>query len=513
MTAPALFIVFPFAFGLFEVLFSEKRRLIAVLSLAVCLILIVWAILIPINSMIIYGDTSLIYTSSLDFLGRTLKLERSQQTMLAFFYALASVGILLSLVVPSSRFFVPSVMMMTALVVGVTAVSPFIFGAMMVFAAVLIAFPMLWYERHGDGSGLMRFVLWQLMGVIFLSLGAWLAMLVDLNPTNEALMRRVLVIIFLGLVFLLGFFPTQTWLVMVMDESCPLVSGFLISLIQFSSLYILLRFMNTFIWIRNGDLFLTGLKLIGLIMLILGGSGTLFGHTLQRIQASVYIAENGMAMMLMGIRTPETLMIFLSMIFIRVLAGVLWSAAIKAIQQDHETEITHSFGTYWKRPYAVGMILVAYFSIVSLPFLVTFPLKISFLSIAFSTSPRIGSYAALGVFLGICGGFRLSYYLLGGQRDELQLVSDESTPDKVTVAQDEAVEGRQENRVSSVALNEDDESAEDMDGFAAGNLESKSQKVAFSVGMLFLLSLALYPELLNGFIQGMYQHLALIVSG
>ena len=93
MNAPTLFIFIPFIFGALEFFFAEKRKLIAALSLLICFFLVGVSASIPINSMIIYGENSLIYTSSADIFGRTLALERSQQPILSFFYAVAAIGI------------------------------------------------------------------------------------------------------------------------------------------------------------------------------------------------------------------------------------------------------------------------------------------------------------------------------------------------------------------------------------------------------------------------------------
>lgn len=480
MNAPTIFVYFPLILGTFELLFAEKRRIIAGLSLACCIALIVLASAIPINSMIISGETSIIYTSSTELFGRTLTIARSQQPIVTFLYAIAALGIVLSLAVPSSRFFVPWTMMSTALVVAVIAVSPFIFGAMMIFLIALIVFPILRYERRGSGDGLMRFLFWQLMGMIFLSIGAWLATLVGLNPTNQALMLRVTLILFLGLIFWLGFFPIQTWLVQVVDQSCPFVSGFMVSLIQFASIYLLLNFMNSFIWIRTNVVFLTGLQGLGLVMLIFGGVETLTEKSSQRIFPSVLIAENGIALILLGIRTTESLTVFLSLWFIRVIAGIIWSAANKSLLFAEEARAEGSGDGGSGYPLTVITIGLSYFSIVGFPFLAAFPLKVSFLSIAFALSNSIGTVAAFGVLLTIAGGFRHVLRLMRF----LPARNTESIPEPP----------------ESTAME------------SAANHEPRFLRIVLIISCGFLLSLMIYPELLNAFITGIYAHFSLIVG-
>lgn len=487
MNAPTLFIFIPFIFGALEFFFAEKRKLIAALSLLICFFLVGVSASIPINSMIIYGENSLIYTSSADIFGRTLALERSQQPILSFFYAVAAIGILLSLAIPSSRFFVPAALTTTAMVVTVIAVKPFIFGAMMVFLATLMMFPLLWNERHGTGDGLLRLVFWQLMGMILLSLGAWLATLVDINPTNQGLMLRVTLILFLGLAFWLGFFPTHSWLGMVLEVSCPFISGFLVTLLQFASLYILLNFMNSFIWVRTNATFLFGLKNLGMVMMILGGIETLTQRSFQRIQSAVYLAENGVALMLLGFRTPESLTIFFSLLFIRVLSGIFWATANKSyLSGERAREAGTGAGS--NRPATVFMMILAYFSITGFPFLASFPLKVSFLSLSFSQSETIGGLASAGCLLLTIGGFRYGYGLLAGLR--------RSVP---------AADGDETQRAEAGEREPGDMKPSDD--------ESRGLKFAFYGGGAFLISILLYPELLNAFLVGIRNHFSLIVGG
>ncbi|HNY95099.1 MAG TPA: hypothetical protein PKJ88_10415, partial [Flexilinea sp.] len=141
MNAPLLWFIIPFFFGAFLLLFSESKRLSIILASIVCLFLIAISATVPINSMVIIGKNSIIFTDSMEILGRTLSLERAAQPLLAFFYSYAFIWILFSAAVRVHRFFVPLVLMETALVIGVTAVSPFIYGAFFVQLAVLIALP------------------------------------------------------------------------------------------------------------------------------------------------------------------------------------------------------------------------------------------------------------------------------------------------------------------------------------------------------------------------------------
>ena len=94
-------------------------------------------------------------------------------------------------------------------------------------------------------------------------------------------------------------------------------------------------------------------------------------------------------MILLGIRTTESLTVFLSLWFIRVVAGIIWSAASKSLliaESARPRKVNGDTGY----PLTILTIGLSYFSIVGFPFLAAFPLKVSFLSLAFALSNPIG---------------------------------------------------------------------------------------------------------------------------
>ncbi len=105
MNAPLLWFIIPFFFGAFLLLFSESKKLSIILASTVCLFLIAISATVPINSMVIIGKNSIIFTDSMEILGRTLSLERATQPLLAFFYSYAFIWILFSAAVRVSSLF------------------------------------------------------------------------------------------------------------------------------------------------------------------------------------------------------------------------------------------------------------------------------------------------------------------------------------------------------------------------------------------------------------------------
>lgn len=412
MSAPVLWFVIPFCWGGFALLFSEKQKLVTAISSALCLFLAFIALTIPINSMIIIGNTSIIFISSEEILGRSMVLERSAQPMLAFFYLFTAVWVLGSSAAHVHRLFVPIALMDTALMMGVMAVKPFIFGVFLVQFLVLITMPLFWTLRKGEGVGILRFLVFQIFGMLFLAIGGWLTASVEINPADSFLVTRAVILFFLGFVFWLAIFPFHDWIAMVMEETCPYVAGFVVNLLQFSSLFIMLTFLNTYVWMRSFEPLFTALRLVGILMLLIGGVFAFFQDSLQRTQAFSIVAENGFALFLLGVNTQPSIRIFLSFLFIRILAGLAWAFGAKILSWESDLALSDLRGLMRQKPFVGIALLVSFFSVAGLPLFAGFPLKVAMIALGFGQSSLIGLSIALGCWLLIFTGFKLMIIFL-----------------------------------------------------------------------------------------------------
>lgn len=419
MSAPTLWFLFPFLFGSLSMLFSEKRNLITILSIILCLFLAVIALTIPINSMIVFGNNSLIFSSSKEILGRSLTLERSAQPVLVFLFLFTAIWFFGTLVVQVHRFFVPIAIMDVALIVGVISVKPFIYGAFFVEFVVLLTMPLFWVQRTKSGDGILRFLFFQTFGLVFIALGGWLSASVDINPSDEFLVTRAAVIFFLGFIFWLAIFPFHDWIAVVMDETCPYISGFIMSLLQFSTLFILLNFLNTYAWMRSFTPIFSGLKIIGTVMLLLGSVWAFFQKTLQRLEAYSIVAENGFSLLLLGIKTENSVHLLLSFLIIRVIAAAAWSLSVKILSGNDNVTIQQLPGLLIKKPVVSITLLASFFSVAGLPLFAGFPLKIVMISLGFSQSVLIGVMTAFGCWFLILTGLKMMISFLSPGDSEI----------------------------------------------------------------------------------------------
>ena len=412
MTAAMLWIYIPFFTGAFLMLFTGRIRFTRIVSLALTAFLSFTALRIPVNSMIVFNRSSLIFSSSARLLGRSITIDRADQTLVAFFYAFVFLWIFGSMFTRVYRFFIPIALMSTALMIGVIAVKPFIYGIFLVMICGLLFLPMLRDSQTHNEDRIFRFLMYQLLGMICLAVSGQLTGTLDINPQDSYLLKRTVILIFSGFAFWLAVFPFFSWIAALLEKSCPFVSGFVVCLLQFSSLFILLQFLNDYLWLRTYDPFFHALRLAGILMLGIGAVWAIFQKNLQRMMAFIIVAEDGASILLIGMNSRVGINTFLSCLFIHSIVWLIWATSVKFISGDSDLSIESLRGFAHSHPVVCAALLLSHFTISGMPLLAGFQLRMSLLSSCFSYSAVLGWAAAIASGFLLFSGMRLMFVFL-----------------------------------------------------------------------------------------------------
>lgn len=413
MSAAMLWIYIPLFTGAFLMLFTRRTRFTRIVSLVLTAFLSFTALRIPVNSMIVFNRSSLIFSSSARLLGRSVTIDRADQTLVAFFYAFVFLWIFGSMFARVYRFFIPIALMCTALMVGVIAVKPFIYGIFLVMICCLLFLPMLRDPQTHNEDRIFRFLMYQLLGMICLAVSGQLTGTLDINPQDSYLLKRTVILIFSGFAFWLAVFPFFGWIAALLEKSCPFTGGFVVSLLQFSSLFILLQFLNDYLWLRTYAPFFHTLRLAGIMMVGAGAVWAIFQKNLQRMMAFMIVAENGASILLIGMNSREGINTFLSGLFIHSIVWLIWATSVKFISGETDLSIDSLRGFAHPHPVVCGALLLSHFTISGMPLLAGFRLRMSLLSSCFSYSAVLGWAAAMASAVLLLSGMRLMFVFLG----------------------------------------------------------------------------------------------------
>lgn len=412
MSAAALWIYIPFLTGVFLLLFPNEKRFSRIISLVLCAFLSGTALRVPVNSMIVVNRSSLIFSASARLFGRTITISRSDQTIVAFFYAFTFLWIFGSMFADIYKYFIPISMMGTALMVAVISVQPFIYGIFLVMICALLFLPMLRNTQMHNENIINRFLLYQLLGMICLAVSGRLTGTVDINPQDVFLLKRTVILIFAGLSLWLAVFPFFSWIASLMEKGCPFVNGYVISLLQFSSLFILLEFLKDYIWLRTYEPLFHGLRLAGATMLVVGAVMSMIQSNLQRMMAFIITAENGVSILLIGTNSHEGINTLLTSIFIHAVVWLIWAVSVKFIGSDYDLSLENMKGLAYRHPFVCLALVLSHLTISGLPLLAGFDLRLSLFSACFERSGTLGWLVCIASGILIFSGMRLLFIFI-----------------------------------------------------------------------------------------------------
>ena len=425
MSAAALWIYIPFLTGVVLMFFPDNKRFSRVISLGLTAFLSFVALNIPVNSMIVFNRSSLIFSATARVFGRTITVSRADQSIVALFYVFAFLWIFGSMFANVYRYFIPTTLMSTALMTGAIAVQPFIYGIFLVMICALLFLPMLRdVERHNEDA-ILRFLFYQLLGMVCLAISGQLTGTVEINPQDTYLLKRTAILIFIGLSLWLAVFPFFSWIALLMEKGCPFVSGFVISLLQFLSLFILLRFLSNYVWLRTFEPLFRALRLAGCVMLVVGAIMAIFQENLQRMMAFIITAENGVSILLVGTNSREAINAFLSALFIHSIVWLIWSAAVKFMEDDYDLSMKSMRGMVYKNPVACAALILSHFTVSGMPLLAGFDLRMALFSSCFSRSSLLGWVTCIASGVLLFSGLRLLVVFLSPVSDNQNVPQNE----------------------------------------------------------------------------------------
>ena len=399
MNAPTIWIIAPIAFAML-LLFITNQRVLSILggSFAVSLALI--AQFAPIEEAMRIGAFSLKIDSSLNVLGRVLLIPPAEGSLLALIYGAAALWFFGAQASKTASRIVPFGLMITGLMVASIAVEPFLFAALFIEMAILLAIPLLTSIYVPPGRGVVRFLIYQTLAMPFILLAGWLLAGVEASPGDLALAAQSAAMLGMGFAFLLAIFPLYNWVPLLMEEASPFIVGFLLWILPTITIIFGAGFLDRYSWLRSSPQLIIALRSVGLLMVVTGGLWAAFQHHLGRIMAYGAIAETGFSLLALSLDSKLGIPILFLLIPARALGLAVWSLSLTVIKENVETmRFAAVRGMLRITPMAgAGMVLAA-LSTSAFPLLAGFPARLAL----WESLARVSISGALWMGIGIIG--------------------------------------------------------------------------------------------------------------
>ncbi len=377
MSAPILWIVLPILIGGFTLTLGSRRSM-AMTGGTASLVLAVLALALPIDEAFRLGPLSLKIASSASFLGRSLVLPGTEAPLLVVIFATCAFWFFAADAAGVADRLVPLGMVITALLVASIAVQPFLFASIFIEIAILASVPLLSPPEQRPGRGVIRFLIYQTLGMPFILMAGWLLAGVETSPGDLSLTVQSTVMLGLGFAFLFAIFPLSIWIPQLMEECSPYAAGFLLWLLPSLVVVFAMGFLDRYAWLRTSPEVISGLRAMGLIMLVTGGVWAAFQDHLGRIMAYGSIADIGFLLLAVSLAANGSQNLVFVLLIPRGATLAVWSLGLSMLRaKTTSLDFPSIQGMGRAHPWAAAGVALAGLSTAGFPLLAGFPPRLA----------------------------------------------------------------------------------------------------------------------------------------
>jgi NADH-quinone oxidoreductase subunit N len=419
VSAPLVWIVFPGVASVALYLLRRWARLVNAVGIIITLLLSLLAWQIPIGKAIPLGALpllpSLALAESLPIFGRQFILTDASRSALVIIYLGTAVWFIGASTIRTSRLFIPLCLTIAALLTAAISVEPFLYAALFIQMAVLLCVPILSPPGRAVSRGVLRFLIFQTLGMILLVSSGWMASSIDLYPNDTRMILRTSVLLGLGIAMAMSVFPFYSWIPMVAAETSTFSTAFVFfTLPEVISLFAI-NIFGQLSWLQLAPIVYQSFTVIGLFMIIGPGIWSIFQNNLGRIFGYAVITEIGLLLIMIGqiltavqlnptgitnlITSLPLSEFFFALLLPRGLNLAIWALSLAIIKNEYQDLNLQSVrGTAYQLPVASISLILASFSLAGFPLLAGFPVR-AVLGVGIAQqSPFLAQLTLIGYF-------------------------------------------------------------------------------------------------------------------
>lgn len=397
LNTPLLWIALPLIMAAVTGIFLNRKIFGIILTSLTAFGLALLSFFFPEELIITIGPISLAFEESFRILGRQFTLAYEILPFITLIYAMTGLWALSSAIPGVTKTFRPISLVITALLTAALGVEPFLYAALLIETAVLVSIWMLSPQESETNTGILRYLSLQTLAMPFILLAGWLLTGVESLPPDSPLVGQTMITLGLGFGLWLGVFPFHSWVPMINQRSHPLVASFLMFIFPTTVLLFSLNFIDRYTFLRTSQNLFEVLRIIGTLMILLGGLWTAFQKDLKRAFGFSVLTETGFSLLAIGFMAQGGLEWLLMLFPIRALGFWLWGYTLALFEANTGNLTTLSIQGFARQYPLLSMgLLLAQLSVAGLPLLGAFPVKIALFTAAFDLGNGLGWLTFIG---------------------------------------------------------------------------------------------------------------------
>lgn len=428
MNTAFLWIFLPFLMGILMLFFQDRKNIILILGVFLCLALAIFALLVPFEEVVILGGQTFSLTNQLSIAGLEFVMTNQIRPILVLFYLYLAFLFSGTYAAESHQNFIPNSLIISTLILGGLSIKPILFGILFFQPAAFMSTLLLIPPGSKPGKGVLRFLIYQVMGLMFLLFAIWSISEGSEIIENPEAFRRAILLFWVGFSFIFAIFPLYTWVTMVAESTHPYSAVFVFSSFFGGYTFFLLSMLENYSWFFGGENFFEIFRIAGFILIVSAGIGAAFQSNLGRLFGFAVLIEVGYSLIAIAFNYSQ---LFWSMLLPRVFALSVWALGLSILRKyTKELSFNAITGLARQFPFAGGAVILAQFSLCGVPLLAGFPLLLEIWNKTASYSIILATWIFLGNIGLLFGSLRAFSSLVTGpetltwqeKEDKVQIV-------------------------------------------------------------------------------------------
>lgn len=418
MSAPFVLLTVTAVLATGVALFRNRPRTQAAISAIGSALLAVFALWITLDNPFEILGFAVKITSTWLVLGRALILEESNRAAVGFLYLAGAFIFGGAWVARPNRNLYYVGLLCLGSVAASFLIQPFLFAALFLeFTAMGAVLVLVSSETPARRGGLRLLILYTLAMMAILIAG-WMLDNLGVTSATPELAQRATMLLALGFAVIMAVPPFHLWLPPAAEKSNPYALSFVTILLQSAGLFFLLRFLDSYTWLRTVPGLFEMIRWVGIAMVCFGSMLAIAQRSFSKVMAYALITDFGVMLLAVGTGIPEGYRLALGLSGVRVVNLAVWAMGASKILDHPDDSFQALQGAAYRSPIGAASALIGLASMAGFPLTAGFPGRWALLSTLATLDPLAG-WAIILAFLCVCAAaLRWTNALLGSPLDE-----------------------------------------------------------------------------------------------
>ena len=358
-----------------------------------------FVLLIPLDEALLLGGISVKFTREWVILGRMFSMSDSVRPMIGFLYLAGAFLFPAAWVVRSNRSLPFVGLLILAAVAASLMVDPFIFAAAFIEMAAMGAVFILVTQKHPKSTGATRMLTLYTLAMFSILFTGSLLEVSGITSATPVLAFRLTFMLGFGFAILMAVPPFHLWMPRSADESDPYILMFILVILQSAGFFFLLRFLDSYIWLREQALLYEGIRIAGITTTILAVVFSASQRDIKKLMVYALLIDLGVMLIAIGSGTENGLRLALNLSVVRVIALGVLAVGLSFLCRA-ANHIENMRGVGYRMPFAAAAFITGLLSTAGTPLTAGFPVRWSLLTLVLNTD-KLAAGAVIFSMIGL----------------------------------------------------------------------------------------------------------------